>query len=624
MIADLAARIAVEAAEFGPDSVPSLARRSRLRARMVRLDRHGWWRTDGLPLIAILDGQAVAVLPGRPRRLAPTGQPIDEALADQLDRDAYELSSPLLPDQASLWELLRLGLQDGRRDAVAALMLAMVAAMVALWPAAAGWLLGNTAAAIGPWLVLSACAIILAHALLLASQELAALRLRQRMAVQCGAALWDRVLRLPLVLFRRVPSEKLARATAALAPAVTFMGGDSIAALAGLAGAMAALAAMATLAPLSAAAVAAVLAVGLTATTAAAASRLRRTQIQADHSLAATTFLSRLAPGVPRLRHAGAETVLRQKVAESQACEHSSRRRTARAAAAQDGLLAALPGLAMAAAIFAAPQGDMVALVLLALLGQNGAAVAGKGLDGLLALGHAAKRMAPLFDMAPEDNAAGLACDWWTGAMVADRLCFSYPGTATPIVDTLSLALKPGEIVGISGPSGSGKSTLLRLLLGYEHPDSGRILLDGHDLAELNHADMRSRVGAVLQGQGLSGGVVYRIILGSTPLSLDQAWAAARIAAIAEDIEALGMGMQAVVNDSMLSASQVQRLLIAHAVARQPRLLVLDEATSALDAPTEAKVLGNIRAAGLTCLLVSHRPGTLAHADRVVTITSRD
>jgi ABC-type bacteriocin/lantibiotic exporter with double-glycine peptidase domain len=196
---------------------------------------------------------------------------------------------------------------------------------------------------------------------------------------------------------------------------------------------------------------------------------------------------------------------------------------------------------------------------------------------------------------------------------------FGYHPDLPPVLHDVSLAVRPGEFVALVGPSGSGKSTLLRLLLGFETPQSGSIFYDGSSLANLDVRAVRRHIGAVLQHASVMAGSLFENIAGSHPLTLDDAWEAARMAGLDEDIRRMPMGMQTLVSQggSTLSGGQRQRLLIARAVARKPRILLFDEATSALDNRTQDVVRQSLEKLRVTRLVIAHRLSTVRHADRI-------
>ena len=184
----------------------------------------------------------------------------------------------------------------------------------------------------------------------------------------------------------------------------------------------------------------------------------------------------------------------------------------------------------------------------------------------------------------------------------------------------MSLSVRPSESIAIVGPSGSGKSTLLRLLLGFERPNAGTVSYDGQDLATLDIREVRRQIGVVLQNGSVTPGFILDNILGAASLTLDDAWQAASMAGIAEDIQRLPMGMYTLVSEggTTFSGGQRQRLLIARALARHPRLLFFDEATSALDNMTQSVVAESVARMQATRIVIAHRLSTVLQADRII------
>jgi ABC-type bacteriocin/lantibiotic exporter with double-glycine peptidase domain len=202
-----------------------------------------------------------------------------------------------------------------------------------------------------------------------------------------------------------------------------------------------------------------------------------------------------------------------------------------------------------------------------------------------------------------------------------DRVRLAYDATGNAIED-VSVSIGKGEFVAIVGPSGSGKSTLIRLLLGFEDAREGAVLYDGHDIATLDLAHLRRRIGTVLQGGRLWSGDLYTNIVGAANLPIEAAWDAARAAGLADDIESMPMGMYTLASEglSTLSGGQRQRLLIARALVGKPAILLLDEATSALDNVSQATVLEGLSKLEATRLVIAHRLSTVRDADRVVVL----
>jgi ABC-type bacteriocin/lantibiotic exporter with double-glycine peptidase domain len=173
------------------------------------------------------------------------------------------------------------------------------------------------------------------------------------------------------------------------------------------------------------------------------------------------------------------------------------------------------------------------------------------------------------------------------------------------------------------GASGCGKSTLLRLLLGFEQPGKGAIYYDGRDMKSIDLKSLRRNIGCVIQNGKLMAASIYQNIIVSAPtLTLAQAWEAAEMAGIAEDIRAMPMGMHTIVLEGGggISGGQKQRLLIARAIAAKPKILFLDEATSALDNITQKHVSESIDKLKCTRIVIAHRLSTIKQCDRIITL----
>ena len=205
------------------------------------------------------------------------------------------------------------------------------------------------------------------------------------------------------------------------------------------------------------------------------------------------------------------------------------------------------------------------------------------------------------------------------GEVAVDGVSFSYDGVHQ-VLDNVTIRAKRGETVAITGASGAGKSTLVRLLLGFERPTSGSVSYDGIDLLRRDPRQLRRALGVVVQNAQVMTNSIFRTIVGATPdLSLDDAWAAAEAAAVADDIRAMPMQMQTVLAEGgSVSGGQRQRIMIARALARKPRILILDEATSALDNASQRIVTETLaELKDVTKIVIAHRLSTVRAADRI-------
>ena len=209
------------------------------------------------------------------------------------------------------------------------------------------------------------------------------------------------------------------------------------------------------------------------------------------------------------------------------------------------------------------------------------------------------------------------------GAVNFDNLSFAFtPGTA-PVLNDVSLQVKPGTFVGIVGQSGSGKSTLMKLLPRLYSPDQGRILIDGYDIDKVELYSLRRQIGIVPQDPLLfSGNVNENIALTQPDASSEEIVMAAKVACAHDFIMELPAGYSTPVGErgASLSGGQRQRIAIARTLLANPKLLVMDEATSALDYETERKVCDNLIQAlhDCTVFFITHRLSTVRRADLIV------
>jgi len=281
----------------------------------------------------------------------------------------------------------------------------------------------------------------------------------------------------------------------------------------------------------------------------------------------------------------------------------------------------------VAAKTFAA-QGTLTTGSFIAFNASFGAAlVAGMGVSttlvALLNVVPLFERAAPILQAAPEVDDAKPDVGAISGRIEMSHVTFGYVAGAAPILDDVSIEVRPGEFVAFVGPSGGGKSTILRLLLGFERPQAGAVYFDGHDLASIDVSSVRRQSAVVLQHSKLLAGDIYTNIVGASPLTHDDAWRAAELAGLADDINAMPMGMHTVISEggSTLSGGQRQRLLIARALVRNPRVVLFDEATSALDNRSQDIVTRSLERMEATRIVIAHRLTTVQRADRIFVIS---
>ena len=227
----------------------------------------------------------------------------------------------------------------------------------------------------------------------------------------------------------------------------------------------------------------------------------------------------------------------------------------------------------------------------------------------------------PILEAVPESTELGKQITSVSGSIEVSNVTFRYDPAQKPVLEDLSLKVRPGEYLAIVGKSGSGKSTLLRLLMGFEKPERGAIYYGGQDIADMDARSLRRVIGVCLQnGNMFSGSIFGNIVLACPRATMDDAWEAAEIAGIADDIRAMPMGMQTLISEGSggVSGGQRQRILIARAVCSKPRIIIFDEATSALDNVTQKHVSDALNELKCTRIVVAHRLSTIKLADRIV------
>ncbi|MBV1876075.1 MAG: peptidase domain-containing ABC transporter [Pseudomonadales bacterium] len=207
------------------------------------------------------------------------------------------------------------------------------------------------------------------------------------------------------------------------------------------------------------------------------------------------------------------------------------------------------------------------------------------------------------------------------GAIELNSISFRYDENSPWLLKNLNLSIKPGQQIAVFGPSGCGKSTLFNLIQVSQKPLHGEITYDHQSLATIGLQSIQSNFTSVMQEDLLlAGSIRSNITFGEPVVDWQQLEAAAKLAEIHDEITLLPMAYETLVGElgACLSAGQIQRILIARALYRQPRVIFLDEGTAHLDEKTAEKIMDNIRHLGITCLFITHDPKLLNHVDAVL------
>ncbi|GAA3842718.1 NHLP bacteriocin export ABC transporter permease/ATPase subunit [Streptomyces phyllanthi] len=620
------------------DPVERIALASRVRTRAVRLTGR-WWRENVGPLVGhrSLSGAPVALLWRRGGYVAvqpSSGRetPIEKANATEFEPRAVMFYRPLPERTLSPLRLMRFSLQGTGGDlgnlAVSGLVTVALSALV---PIATGKVLGVYVPKAQENLIVQVClAIIVASvvsAAFLLLQNLTILRLEGRIEATLQPAVWDRLLRLPTKFFT-------SRSTGELASAA--MGISSIRRL--LAGVGPVVAQSVTVGAVNLALLLwysvpmALAAIGMLVVIAAVFLGLGLWQVRWQRRLVVlgnklNNRAFQTLRGLPKLRVAAAENYAYAAWAGEFARSRELQQKAGRVknlTAVLGAVYLPLVTLVMFMLLAGPARGSMSAAAFLTfstsvtMLLTSVTQLTGAFVSVVSAL-PLFEEIKPVLEAAPEVRTANTRPGVLSGAIEARRLSFRYADDGPLVLDDVSFRIGAGEFVAIVGPSGCGKSTLLRLLIGFDKPVSGSVLYDGQDLAALDQSAVRRQCGVVLQHAQPFTGSILDVICGAEPYTPEEAMAAAEMAGLAEDIKRMPMGLHTIVQGSgAVSGGQRQRLMIAQALIRRPRILFFDEATSALDNETQRKVIESTRALNATRVVIAHRLSTVLDADRVI------
>ena len=229
------------------------------------------------------------------------------------------------------------------------------------------------------------------------------------------------------------------------------------------------------------------------------------------------------------------------------------------------------------------------------------------------------EQIKPILQSQPEFEYSFPEVQELKGNIEVNHVNFRYGPEAPLVLKDINFSVKPGEFVAVVGASGAGKSTLMRLLLGFEKAESGSVFYDNQDISAIDLGSLRRKLGVVLQNDTVIRGTILQNILGNSGLKEEDAWEAAKKVSLDKDIKEMPMGMQTMLTagGAALSGGQLQRLIIARAIIRQPKLLIFDEATSALDNLTQNEIRKSLDSLKVTRIIIAHRLSTIINADKI-------
>ena len=633
---------AVDPALDAFDSLRQLARQARVAMRKVKLEGRHWWRDDAGPMLGSLKdgGRPVALLPqsggGYRMEDLESGRvtQLDSISAAELEQNAWMFFRTFPARAIGMLDLLRFGLAGTRKDGLTVIACGLLGGMLALFtPMATGVLVDHVITDARSGELMQLVLLLVTATLGVAAFELlrawSLLRIEGRLGVAAEAAIMERLISLPAPFFRNYAAGDLAQRALSINSILQLVTHATQSAVLSWMFGLFSFAYMFVLSWQLGLVATALVAIIVLVTVGFNLWRLRIERRLFTLQGAVASRVLQILGGIGKLRIGGAEN----RAFVLWARDFTRQKQLGMAVRALGNVLEVFNASFVVIAsgtLFAAIawfRGDVTTGLFVAF---NTAFM--QCLTATLALAAALteslgaiplyERARPILSTAPEEQPAQTQAGPLQGHIDISRVTFSYTKDGPPILDDISLHVSQGEFVAVVGPSGSGKSTLFRLLLGFERPASGAVYYDGQDLAGLDAGSVRRQLGVVLQHGKLMPGDIFTNIVGSAPRTLEQAWEAARMAGIEEDIRAMPMGMHTMIAEGMntISGGQRQRLMIARALVNRPAVLLFDEATSALDNQTQAIVTESIGRLGATRIVIAHRLSTIRQADRIVVI----
>ena len=631
------------------DPLQRICAASRVRYRPVLL-RDDWWRRDSGPLVAHRQVETpggtserlpVALLPLSPSRyemvepVEGTRTPVDQAVAESLEGMATMFYTPLPERPLTAGDLARSALRGQGRDlALVALMGLGGGLLATLTPVLTGFLFGRAIPNSDQQQVFQMTAALVVSALATGIFQIvrgiAVLRIGGKMDGSLQAAVWDRLMSLPVAFFRRYRVGDLANRSLAIDTIRGLVTGNFTASL--LSGVFSFFSfCLLFYYSLHLALLASVLVVSMFAVTLVLSYlqvKYQRRQLEVEGTISSLLF--GLMSGISKLRIGGAERRAFARWAEQFSEQRRHAIRVRKLAIVQSTFVSAYRLLGLLALFAMMGYSATIELSVSDFLAFNAAfgqfQAASLSIVGLLPsvlmVVPLYERLRPILEATPEVDEGKAEVHELSGDIELSHVSFRYQADGPLILDDISFHVRPGEYVALVGPSGSGKSTCLRLILGFDKPEAGSIYFDGQDIQSLDIQSLRRQIGVVLQNGRPSSGTLFSNIVGSSNLGHDAAWEAARMAGLAQDIDAMPMKMHTVVSEGAgtFSGGQIQRLMIARAVVHKPRILLFDEATSALDNKTQEVVSQSLANLKATRIAVAHRLSTIENADRIIVI----
>jgi ATP-binding cassette subfamily C protein len=627
--------------------IMGIAKASRLRIRQVAL-RDDWWNHDHGPILARTDetDDPVALIPKGPRTYqffdvkSGASGTIDEQVAATLHPFGYVFYRVFPDGPQSAIDLIKFGANGLMQDLWTLVAMGIgVGLLGALTPFFTGKLFDTAIPEAERGLVFQFTIALFVGALVSAAfkitQSIAVVRIQGKMDYSLQAAVWDRLLNLPSTFFRDYSSGDLAERAAGVNDIRDMISGAGVGSILGSVSSVFYVALMFKYDAKMALLAMFLTAVFVTVTTTANYLQLRHQRTMLTLQGKITGLVLQLVGGVGKLRVSGAENHSFKIWARDYSSQRRLEFKIGRIQNVVEVFNSGFPVLSSMAIFFVLVKfiegaaragsppplstGEFVAFTSAYTAFQTAMQSLSEASLQMLKIVPTYERLRPIITTEAETDESRSHPGTLKGEIEVAHVTFRYTEDGPLILNDMTLTIKPGEFVAFVGGSGCGKSTLMRLMLGFEVPERGSVYYDGQDLGSLDLREVRTQIGVVLQNSQLLPADIFRNIVGTSSLTIDDAWEAARLAGLDVDIEDMPMGMHTYVSEGGggLSGGQRQRLMIARALVRRPRILFFDEATSALDNRSQAQVTESMERLQATRIVIAHRLSTIINADRI-------
>lgn len=624
------------------DPVNKIATASKVRVRKVQLESD-WWEKDTGALLAFnSDGSPVAIIPiGKEKYKLVDPSDLSEKIltrsaALDLKPDAYTFYKPLPYEPVNFYELLKFGLRESKIDLRTILLVGLAGGLLGLLvPYFTGLIFQDIIPSSDKiqlnQLIYILIASAFAGALFQVTRSIATLRIEGKMNSSVQAAIWDRLLKLPVPFFRNFTTGNLSTRALGIDQMLQIVTGIALTTI--LTSIFSflnffmlyyydpSLAIWATVFIV-------IVFVVIVFFEYSNLKYLRNSQILTQ-KISGLSY--QLITGMSKIRVSGAERNAYSEWSKVFAEERENEFKSGLIENRLSVFFSVIPVVALIVIFFniafVKPGGTMDTGTF---IGFNAAFTIflaavislGQSISSLMQAVPIYENLRPIIDTLPEVEETKPEANQFSGNVEVNNVVFRYSPEGAEVLKGFSLTAKAGEFVAIVGPSGAGKSTLFRILLGFDKPESGAVFYDGVDLNTLDLQSVRKQFGVVLQNGKLIPGPILSNIIGSSNLTIDDAWEAAEMAGIADDIKEMPMGMFTIIDDDAdtISGGQKQRIMIARAIVHKPKIVLFDEATSALDNISQDIVTESIEKLNATRLVIAHRLSTVIKADKLYVI----